>query len=98
MNIDLASPAHKANPYPFYARLRAEEPVCRVSFGRKQSAWLITRYDDVVAALKDPRFVKDKRNALTPEQTRKEPWMPAITARWRQPPNATRARTWRSPE
>ena len=24
---DLASPAFKANPYPFYARLRAEAPV-----------------------------------------------------------------------
>ena len=66
----------KANPYPFYARLRNEAPVCRVMLPDKQSAWLITRYEDVVTALKDERFVKDKLHALTPEQTAKQPWMP----------------------
>jgi cytochrome P450 PksS len=78
VSIDIASPEHKADPYPFYARLREEEPVYRVSLRGGQSAWLVTRYDDVAAVLKDDeRFVKDKRNALTPEQEAKEPWMPA---------------------
>ena len=45
---DLARPQFKANPYPFYARLRAETPVCRTTLFR-QPAWLITRYDDVVS-------------------------------------------------
>ena len=26
--VDLGRPAFKADPYPFYARLRAEAPVC----------------------------------------------------------------------
>ena len=43
---DLASPAFKADPYPFYARLRAEAPVCRTPADRR-TAWLVTRYDDV---------------------------------------------------
>jgi cytochrome P450 len=55
---DLARPRFKANPYPFYARLRAEAPVCRTRFlGR--SAWLITRYDDVTQLLKEDGVVKD---------------------------------------
>ena len=33
-------------------------------------ARLITRYDDVFQALQDERLVKDKSNALTPEQRR----------------------------
>jgi cytochrome P450 PksS len=77
-NVNIASREFKADPYPFYARLRAEAPVCRVALPGKQTAWLITRYDDVVAVLKDERLAKDKRNALTPEQASKQPWVPAM--------------------
>ncbi len=55
---DLASPRFKANPYPFYARLRGEMPVARTTFLR-QPTWLITRYQDSLAVLRDERFVKD---------------------------------------
>ena len=65
MDVDIASPDHKADPYPFYARLRAESPVHRVTLPDRQTAWLVTRYDDVAAALKDERFAKDKAAALT---------------------------------
>jgi pimeloyl-[acyl-carrier protein] synthase len=41
-----------ADPYPSYARMRAEAPVL---FDRR-FGWLIFRYDDVAAALKDPRL------------------------------------------
>jgi cytochrome P450 len=78
MNVNIASPEFKANPYPFYARLRAEAPVCCVTLPTKQTAWLITRYEDVVMTLKDERFAKDKLNALTPEQATKQPWVPAM--------------------
>ena len=74
----LASPRFKADPYPFYARLRAADPVYRASLGAGRHAWLITRYDDVAAVLKDDRFAKDPRNALTAEQYRKEPWVPGF--------------------
>jgi len=55
---DLARPEFKANPYPFYARLRADTPVCPTSL-LGQPTWLISRYDDVVMVLKDERFTKD---------------------------------------
>jgi cytochrome P450 PksS len=78
LHANIASPAHKADPYPFYARLRAEAPVHPVTLPDKQTAWLITRYADVAAALKDERFVKDKLNALTPGQVAKQPWVPGM--------------------
>ncbi len=55
----LAQPQFKANPYPFYARMRAESPVFPVSvpfFGR---GWLVTRYEDLVTVVKDDRFSRD---------------------------------------
>src|SRR5436305_9264932 len=55
---DLAQPRFKANPYPFYARLRIEAPVCRTRF-LVMPAWLVTRYMDVLSLLKDERFLKD---------------------------------------
>ena len=57
--IDLASPAFKANPYPTYARLRREAPVFRTRIGWRRDAWVVTRYADVAALLRDPRFAKD---------------------------------------
>ncbi len=73
---DLASPRFKANPYPFYARLRAEAPVWRTTLPDKRTAWLVTRYEDVARLLKDDTFAKDKLNAMDPEQRAKTPWVP----------------------
>jgi len=56
---DLASPQFKANPYPFYARLRAEAPVVRARVPIAGTGWLVTRYDDVFTALRDGRFAND---------------------------------------
>ncbi len=75
--IDVTAATFKANPFPFYAQLRAEAPVFPVTL-MKQRAWLITRYDDVLNVLKDERFAKDRHNAMTPEQLKKSPWMPPI--------------------
>jgi len=77
-NPNLSSPAFKADPFPFYARLRDESPVHPILLPGKQRAWLITRYDDVVAALRDPRLRKDPLNALSAEQKKKMPWVPAM--------------------
>jgi hypothetical protein len=53
VDVDITSPPHKANPFELYARLRAESPVCRVPMPDGQTAFLVTRYDDVVDVLKD---------------------------------------------
>ena len=75
---DLANPQFKANPYPFYARLRAEAPVWRTTLPDKRVAWLVTRYEDVAGVLRDDTFAKDRLNAMDPEQLRKTPWVPGF--------------------
>ena len=96
---DFSSAQHKANPDALYARLRREAPVVRVIAGDKKPAWLVARYADVAAALKDPRLAKDPLRALTPEQRAAQlPWMPGFLRRLTRnmldldPPDHTRLR------
>jgi cytochrome P450 PksS len=72
--------AFKADPYPFYARLRADQPVCRVALSGRQEAVLVTRYEHVSALLRDDRFAKEPANAMTPEQLAKERTPPRFFA------------------
>ncbi|HSE93732.1 MAG TPA: cytochrome P450 [Methylomirabilota bacterium] len=53
-------PEFLADPYPTYHRLRAEDPVHHSPLG----FWVLTRYEDVVAVLRDPRCVKEPIAAL----------------------------------
>lgn len=74
--IDLSSPSLKANPYKEFERIRAEDPVHLVTLPGQRQGWLITRYEDAEQALRDQRFVKDARRALSPEQfARQFPWL-----------------------
>jgi cytochrome P450 len=77
INVDLTGRAFKADPYPFYARWRAESPVFRTTLN-KQTAWLVTRYDDVLTVLKDDQFAKDKTKVLSADQLARLPWIPSI--------------------
>lgn len=74
--IDITTRHFKADPFPFYARLRAEQPVYRAKLGR-QDAWLVTRYEDVLALLKDERFSKDPATR-SGSQAKQQPWMPGF--------------------
>lgn len=47
------------DPYPAYTKMRNEAPVSNVLLPDGQYAWMITKYEDAVAALKDKRFIKD---------------------------------------
>ena len=76
--VDLLDPTYKANPYPTYAELRSEAPVYRAMLPDGRGVWLVTRYKDVVAVLKDERFVKDWRKAMTPEQLAQIPPIPEV--------------------
>jgi pimeloyl-[acyl-carrier protein] synthase len=49
-------PEFHADPYPFYRRLREEDPVHQSPLG----FWVLTRYDDCVTALRDPRFGRER--------------------------------------
>ncbi|UUV32067.1 cytochrome P450 [Amycolatopsis roodepoortensis] len=52
-----------SDPDAAYAALRAEKPVHRAVTPDGSPVWLVTRYDDVRAALADPRLSLNKRNA-----------------------------------
>ncbi|MGH9323933.1 MAG: hypothetical protein ACRD21_20645 [Vicinamibacteria bacterium] len=58
---DVTSSEFKATAYGFYAELRRREPLHPSTLPDGQTAWLITRYDDVNRALKDERLFKDER-------------------------------------
>ncbi|HXQ24176.1 MAG TPA: cytochrome P450 [Candidatus Acidoferrales bacterium] len=49
------TPEGRANPYPLYHQLRETRPVHRAKLGM----WLLSRYDDCWAAMRDPRLGKD---------------------------------------
>ncbi|MGW2376168.1 MULTISPECIES: cytochrome P450 family protein [Kitasatospora] len=53
---DLLTPEARRDPYPFYARMRREDPVHRSA----QGIWYLTRYADVEAALGDLRLSNDR--------------------------------------
>ncbi len=61
--VNIVSAEFKANPFPFLATLRASEPVFRTTLPDKAKTpvWLITRYADVNALLRDQRFAKNRR-------------------------------------
>lgn len=78
MPLDITSANFKANPWPACAHLRAEQPAVRVPVRVHTSmdeAYLITRYEDAAAVLRDERFVKDVRGARDAHHLG-VPWMP----------------------
>ena len=50
---NLFDPSVRENPYPFYAALREEAPAVQVE---PLGAWLVTRYDEVVEVLRQPKI------------------------------------------
>ncbi|MDK1476429.1 cytochrome P450 [Streptomyces sp. 549] len=54
--LDPADPAFARDPYPFYARLRAQGPAACVPLANGSSAWLVTGYEQARAVLADSRF------------------------------------------
>jgi cytochrome P450 len=50
---DLSSPEFAADPYRYYDQLRSEDPV---HWSERWQGWILTRYDDVMAGLRDPRL------------------------------------------
>jgi cytochrome P450 len=59
----LVDPAVLADPHPALAALREGGPVQRIDTSRGVPVWMVTRYDDVLAALSDPRLSNDPHHA-----------------------------------
>jgi len=66
--FELFGPDFEANPYPTYAAMQ-QAPLYWQAWPNGGGVWIVTRYEDVAAILRDhKRFVKNYRNTLTPEQ------------------------------
>ena len=61
--VELPPEVFRADPHAAYARLRRDAPVHRVAGPMGSELWLVTRYEDVRAALVDPRLSKEPANA-----------------------------------
>jgi pimeloyl-[acyl-carrier protein] synthase len=55
----LQTPEHRADPHPFYHRLREDAPVCDVA---EFDEFVLTRYAECEAVLRDLRFSTDPRH------------------------------------
>jgi cytochrome P450 len=70
--------AQLADPYPVYARARREEPVF---FSQVLQMWYVTRYDDIVAVIRDPgRF--SSADSVDAPQDRTDETLRAIKESW----------------
>ncbi len=49
----------RADPHPYYRRLRERDPVHR---SRLAGGWVLSRYEDVLGVLRDPTWSSDERN------------------------------------
>jgi cytochrome P450 len=83
-------PEFLADPYPTYHRLRAEDPVHYSPLG----FWVLTRYEDVAAVLRDARFIKEPLAALVAARFGSEvPRGVGLSMLDRDPPDHTRLRS-----
>ncbi|MFF1505664.1 cytochrome P450 [Streptomyces sp. NPDC058316] len=64
--LPYADPAFVADPFPFYRQLSQEGPVRRAVIAGGLEAWLVTRYEDGLAALSHPQLSSDVRDASDP--------------------------------
>ena len=60
MQYNPSIPEARSDPFPLYKRLREEDPV---HWSEPLDAWVLTRYDDVVAVLRDLRFSAQRTGA-----------------------------------
>ncbi|HEY9738823.1 MAG TPA: cytochrome P450 [Trichocoleus sp.] len=75
--VDITAPSFRANPFPTFKRWRESRPVVPVHTAGER-AWIVTRYDDVVAALTDERLIKNRSSLQTPEQQWRQRWLPGF--------------------
>jgi cytochrome P450 len=96
--FDYYSPEFRTDPYPFYRRLREEDPI---HWGMPfephfEGAWHIACYSDVNAMLKDPRLGKadraNERMAALPVEAQEYLGMLSLALLRADPPDHTRLR------
>jgi len=98
---DLFAPEAVVNSYPLFKRMRSEDPVHYCESG---GYWILTRYRDVEAALRDERLSSDKKplqmNQLGSLDVKEIQNFLHLTSNWmseKDPPEHTRLRKLANP-
>jgi pimeloyl-[acyl-carrier protein] synthase len=89
LHFNPMDPEFLADPYPTYHRLRTEDPVHLSPLG----FWVLARYEDVVAVLRDPRFAKEAVMAFVAARFGIAPGTIGLSMLDRDPPDHTRLRS-----
>ncbi len=89
LGIDLLSPQFIADPYPFYDRLRAAQPIL---FDPEWKLWFFSAYEDIAALLRDRRLGRDLTEAPKPDPQTPFGWLHANSLMEKEPPDHTRLR------
>ena len=76
--IDLSDPVFQSDPYPKLNEVREETPIFPITGGDGIERWFLTRYDDVLSALRDRRLGR----VPEPVMTRDEVGLPALRPDW----------------
>ena len=74
--LNMSTREFSQHVHQHFAWMRQEAPLYKARLTRWKSVYLITRYDDVAAALKDPRLVKNPNNAKPESGRHGMYWMP----------------------
>src|ERR1700736_3612212 len=94
--LDPRNDEFRSDPFPVFARLRREDPV---HWSDIVGGWVLTRYAEVVATLRDPRLSSDRItpffDGLVPEQRAEMQHLVTSLRSWAvfsDPPQHTRLR------
>lgn len=74
--LNMSSPDFAQNVHSYFAWMRAEAPVYEARVTRWKKVYVLTRYNDVDAAMRDPRLAKNPNNARTKSGRSGNIWMP----------------------
>jgi cytochrome P450 len=87
--IHFMHPHFRANPFPIYAEMRRNNPVCQVDPG---GMWAVTRYADVQLVLKNPQMFSSAgfRAAMVPPWLEQNPFAESLVVM--DPPEHTKLR------
>ena len=69
-DLDPFHPTHANDPQPLYRKLRDECPVARIDYGPSQSLVMVSRYEDVRWALRNPEYLSSGMEAALIGQER----------------------------
>src|SRR5215472_9746792 len=87
-----ATSAFKADPYSFYQELRTQAPVALSQLPDGTAVYVVSRYEDVLAGLKDERLIKNIHNARPDSNTGIARLMNDASMLKADPPHHTRLR------